>query len=129
MPPIIGILWRNFVRYLLLLDGAMLNSSTFYVHWDDDEGTTRFVTLQLIVLNETSSGELVPLDSILAVSVSLKRLGTCYHFVGKNIVGQRRMYLLHRSCPSCVIIMGHFAKHLVTLELRGIQTNVSFLSP
>ncbi|CAM9810896.1 unnamed protein product, partial [Ascophyllum nodosum] len=56
-------------RYMFPLGGATFNSSgTFYVHWDDDEGTSRIVTLQLIVLGETSSGEFFPLDSVVAVS-------------------------------------------------------------
>ena len=57
-------------RYFLLLTGLLLRTSTFYVHWDDDEGTSRIVTLEVLILGEDSEGGLTLLDATVAVSVS-----------------------------------------------------------
>ena len=40
------------------------------MHWDDDEGTSRIVTLEVLILGEDSEGELTILDVTVAVSVS-----------------------------------------------------------
>ena len=85
------------VRYMFPLGGATFNSSgTFYVHWDDDEGTSRIVTLQLIVLGETSSGEFFPLDSVVAVSVSSNSILCRYYQIVRKKYRSMKWNVTHK---------------------------------
>ena len=62
---------RSFGRYLLQIDGLELfTDNAIFLHWDDDEGTSRIIYLELWVVNANSDGEPTSFDRIEAVSVS-----------------------------------------------------------
>lgn len=58
-------------RYLLPLDGTSFSpgGNTFFLHWDDDEGTSRSVVVELWSLFEVSGEEYTILARFEAVSV------------------------------------------------------------